>query len=113
MPETIFSKIIRREVPAKIVYEDELCLAFHDVDPQAPTHVLIIPKEPIVSLAELQTQHQSLAGHLLLTAARVAEQLGLDKGYRLVTNSGDEGGQSVPHLHFHLMGGRPLHWPPG
>lgn len=113
MPETIFSKIIRREIPADILYEDDLCLAFRDIDPKAPTHVLIIPKEPIASLAELQEEHQQLAGHLLLTAARLAEELGLDRGYRLITNCGEEGGQSVDHLHFHLMGGRPLSWPPG
>ncbi|QDS95480.1 HIT-like protein [Roseimaritima multifibrata] len=113
MSETIFSKIIRREIPADILYEDDQCLAFRDIDPKAPTHVLIIPKEPIASLAELQEEHQQLAGHLLLTAARLAEELGLDRGYRLITNCGEEGGQSVDHLHFHLMGGRPLSWPPG
>ena len=113
MSETIFSKIIRGEVPANIVYEDDLCLAFHDVAPQAPTHVLIIPKEPIVSLADLQAKHQSLAGHMVLKAGEIAEQLGLQDGYRLVTNCGSNGGQSVPHLHFHLLGGRPLAWPPG
>lgn len=113
MSETIFSKIIRREIPAEIVHEDDLCLAFRDVAPQAPTHVLIIPKEPIASLSELQEQHQALAGHLLLTAARLASELGLDGGYRLVTNCGKDGGQSVDHLHFHLLGGRSLAWPPG
>ncbi|WP_153556132.1 histidine triad nucleotide-binding protein [Roseimaritima sediminicola] len=113
MSETIFSKIIRREVPAEIVYEDDQCLAFRDIDPQAPTHVLIIPKEPIRSLSELEEEHQALAGHLLLTAAKVAADLGLDSGYRLVTNCGKEGGQAVDHLHFHLLGGRAMQWPPG
>lgn len=113
MSETIFSKIIRREIPAEIVYEDDLCLAFRDVAPQAPTHVLLIPKEPIASLSELQEEHQALAGHLLLTAARLASELGLEGGYRLVTNCGKDGGQSVDHLHFHLLGGRSLAWPPG
>ncbi len=113
MSETIFSKIIRREIPADIVHEDDLCLAFRDVDPKAPTHVLIIPKQPIASLSELQEQHQALAGHLLLTAARLASELGLEGGYRLVTNCGKDGGQSVDHLHFHLLGGRALGWPPG
>ncbi|QEG42634.1 histidine triad nucleotide-binding protein [Roseimaritima ulvae] len=113
MSETIFSKIIRREIPADIVYEDDLCLAFRDVSPQAPTHVLIIPKEPIASLSDLEEKHQALAGHLLLTAARLASELGLEGGYRLVTNCGGDGGQSVDHLHFHLLGGRALSWPPG
>ncbi len=113
MAETIFTKIINREIPAEILHDDELALAFRDISPQAPVHVLIIPKEPIESLATLQTEHQALAGHLLLLAAKLARQLGLTNGYRLVTNIGSDGGQSVPHLHFHLLGGRELSWPPG
>lgn len=113
MAETIFTKIINREIPAEILYDDEFALAFRDISPQAPVHVLIIPKEPIESLAALQTEHQALAGHLLLLAAKLAQQLGLANGYRLVTNIGSDGGQSVPHLHFHLLGGRELVWPPG
>ncbi len=113
MPETIFAKIIRREVPAKIVHEDDLCLAFHDISPKAPVHILVIPKEPIASLADLQAEHQALAGHLILTATQIAKQLELDAGYRLVCNCGEEGGQAVEHLHIHLLAGRPLSWPPG
>lgn len=113
MSETIFSKIIRREVPADIVHEDDLCLAFHDVSPKAPVHVLVIPKEPIVSLAELQPEHETLVGHLVLVATKVARELNLDAGYRLVCNNGKDGGQAVEHLHFHLLGGRAFSWPPG
>lgn len=114
MPETIFAKIIRKEIPAKIVYEDGLSLAFHDIAPQAPIHVLIIPKKPIVSLAELEEEDLALMGHLHGVVKKVAEQLGLlEKGYRLVVNCGRDGGQEVPHLHFHLLGGRSLRWPPG
>jgi histidine triad (HIT) family protein len=111
--KTIFKRIIDKEIPAKIVYEDELCLAFHDISPQAPTHVLIIPKQEIESVAHLTTADQALAGHLLLVAGKVAEQLGLSGGYRVVANCGPDGGQSVDHLHLHLLGGRPLAWPPG
>jgi histidine triad (HIT) family protein len=111
--KTIFKRIIDKEIPAKIVYEDELCLAFHDISPQAPTHVLIIPKQEIESVAHLTAADQALAGHLLLVAGRVAEQLGLSGGYRVVANCGPDGGQSVDHLHLHLLGGRSLAWPPG
>lgn len=111
--KTIFKRIIDREIPANIVYEDELCLAFHDISPQAPTHVLIIPKQEIESVAQLTVADQALAGHLLLVAGRVAAQLGLAHGYRVVANCGPDGGQSVDHLHLHLLGGRPLAWPPG
>jgi histidine triad (HIT) family protein len=110
---TIFKKIIDREIPAKIAYEDELCLAFHDVSPQAPTHVLIIPKREIPSVNDLTEQDQALAGHLLLVAAKLAGQLGLSGGYRLVINCGPDAGQAVQHLHVHLLGGRALKWPPG
>jgi len=111
--KTIFKKIIDREIPADIVHEDDLCLAFRDINPQSPTHVLLIPKQEIASLDDAAAEDQALLGHLLLTAARLAGQLGLQDGYRLVTNCGREGGQDVPHLHFHLLGGRPMKWPPG
>ncbi len=114
MADTIFGKIIRKEIPAKIVHEDEHCLAFHDVAPQAPVHVLVIPKKPIVSIAHLQPEDAALMGYLLVTIQQVAKQLNLaDSGYRVVANSGSDGGQSVDHLHFHILGGRPLKWPPG
>lgn len=114
MAETIFSKIIRKEIPANIVYEDDLCLAFHDVSPQAPTHVLIIPKKPIVNLAALEPEDEPLLGHLWMAIQKIAIQLGVvETGYRVVVNCGKNGGQSVDHLHFHLLGGRPLSWPPG
>lgn len=111
--ETIFSKIIRREIPADIVYEDDLALAFKDIHPQAPTHILLIPKKPIATLADAESQDHALLGHLLLTAKRVAEQAGLKNGYRVVINAGDDGGQTVYHLHLHILGGRQLDWPPG
>lgn len=111
--ETIFSKIIRREIPADIVYEDELALAFKDIQPQAPVHILVIPKQPIAQLADAESQDHALMGHLLLTVKRVAEQAGLSNGYRVVINNGDDGGQTVPHLHLHILGGRHMKWPPG
>jgi histidine triad (HIT) family protein len=114
MPETVFSKIIRRQIPADIIYEDELCLAFRDINPQAPTHVLIIPREELEGLQAAAPQHQALLGHLLLVAARLAAQEGIARnGYRCVINAGPDGGQSVYHLHVHLLGGRHLEWPPG
>ena len=111
--DTIFGKIIRKEIPAVIVYEDDLCLAFKDVNPQAPVHVLIIPKQPLPQLASATSEDQMLLGHLLLTAKDLAVILGLDKGYRLVINNGENGGQTVYHLHLHLLGDRALGWPPG
>jgi histidine triad (HIT) family protein len=113
MAETIFAKIIRREIPAKIEYEDDRCLAFHDVAPQAPVHLLVIPKEPISSLATVSDDDSPLLGHLVRVATQLAVQLDLTNGYRLVVNCGPDGGQSVDHLHIHLLGGRPLGWPPG
>tara|TARA_B100001115_G_scaffold182332_1_gene178328 strand:+ start:7153 stop:7500 length:348 start_codon:yes stop_codon:yes gene_type:complete len=112
--ETIFSKIIRREIPADIVYEDEQALAFRDVSPQAPTHILVIPKEPLESVADAREQDAALLGHLMVVARRVAcdEEI-LEDGFRLVVNTGKDGGQTVPHLHVHILGGRPLSWPPG
>lgn len=113
MNDTIFGKIIRKEIPADIVYEDDLALAFKDVNPQAPTHILVIPKQLIPRLSEATSEDLKLMGHLLLTAKRVAEQAGLSNGYRLVINNGKDGGQTVDHLHLHILGGRALHWPPG
>ena len=109
----IFKKIIDREIPAKIVYEDEQCLAFHDVNPQAPIHVLIIPKKIIRTHDDLSVEDLSLLGHLHLVAVKLAGQLGLQPGYRLVINCRAQAGQTVPHLHFHLLGGRSMGWPPG
>ncbi|MBE9125685.1 MULTISPECIES: histidine triad nucleotide-binding protein [unclassified Coleofasciculus] len=113
MSETIFSKIIRREIPADIVYEDDLVLAFKDIAPRAPVHILIIPKKPIPQLAAAESEDHAVMGHLLLTAKRVAEQAGLTNGYRLVINNGSDGGQTVDHLHLHILGGRQMQWPPG
>jgi histidine triad (HIT) family protein len=113
MSKTIFKRIIDKEIPAKIAYEDELCLAFHDLNPQAPTHVLLIPKKEISSLDRLDAEDQLLLGHLLLTVKKVANQLGLSSGYRLVVNCGADAGQTVDHLHRHILGGRGLSWPPG
>ncbi|PHY03207.1 MAG: histidine triad nucleotide-binding protein [Planctomycetaceae bacterium] len=113
MAATVFSKIIAREIPARIEYEDNLCLVFHDAHPQAPFHLLIIPKEPIASLFDVEEKTAFLLGHLVVVATRIAAQLGLSSGYRLVVNCGPDGGQSVDHLHLHLLGGRALHWPPG
>ena len=110
---TIFLKIINREIPADIVYEDDCCLAFRDVNPQAPVHVLLIPKKPVVSLRELTPNDTDLCAHLLLTVPKVADVLGLEGGYRTVVNTGEDGGQSVFHLHIHILGGRQLTWPPG
>ncbi len=113
MADTVFSKIIARTIPARIEYEDELCMAIHDLSPQAPVHVLLIPKQPIQSLAAVQEADNPLMGHLIVVATQLARRLGLDDGYRLVINCGRDGGQSVDHLHIHLLGGRSLAWPPG
>jgi histidine triad (HIT) family protein len=111
--DTLFSKIIRREIPADIVYEDDLAIAFRDIQPQAPVHILVIPKKPIPKLADAQPIDQALLGHLLLTVQRIAAEQGLTQGYRTVINTGVDGGQTVYHLHVHLLGGRALKWPPG
>ena len=114
MSKTLFEKIAEREITAAIIFEDESVLAFRDLQPQAPIHVLIVPKKPIPRIAEAQADDQKLLGHLLLKAAEVAAKLGLDKtGYRLVINNGADGGETVPHLHCHILGGRHLAWPPG
>ncbi len=110
---TLFGKIIRREIPADIVYEDELCLAFRDINPQAPTHVLLIPKKEIAKLSGAGAGDQALLGHMMLTAGKVARQLGVEDAFRLVVNNGAEAGQSVFHLHLHILAGRKLRWPPG
>ena len=114
MPETIFSRIVRKEIPAKIVYEDDVCLAFHDVNAQAPVHVLVIPKRQIDSLEQATDDDANLLGHLQIVIQKVARILNLhESGYRVVLNCGRDGGQSVGHIHYHVLGGRPLAWPPG
>jgi histidine triad (HIT) family protein len=111
---TLFEKIIAREIPADIVFEDDQCLAFRDISPQAPVHILIIPKKSIARIGAAQSDDQSLLGHLLLTAAEIARREDIaPTGYRLVINNGPNGGETVPHLHIHLLGGRHLNWPPG
>lgn len=110
---TLFSKIIAREIPADIVYEDSHCLAFRDINPQAPTHVLLIPKQEIPRLVDAGDADQVLLGHLLLAAGKVARQLGVGDAFRLVVNNGADAGQTVLHLHLHILAGRPLRWPPG
>ena len=109
---TLFEKISAREIPADIVFEDELCLAIRDIDPQAPVHILVVPKRVIPRVAEASPDDASLLGHLLLTSAHVAKAAGL-AGFRLVINNGPDAGETVPHLHVHVLGGRPLAWPPG
>ena len=111
---TIFNKIINKEIPAQIVYEDELCLAFRDINPQAPVHVLLIPKKEIPTLNDLQKSDAELLGHLLLKVPELAKKLGIaDDGYRIVMNTNANGGQTVNHIHIHILGGRELTWPPG
>lgn len=113
MSETIFSKIIRREIPADIVYEDEWCLAFKDINPQAPIHLLLIPKKAISQLSVSDISDQALLGHLLLTASKIATEQQFSEGFRVVINNGKGAGQEVFHLHLHLLAGRRLNWPPG
>lgn len=113
LADNIFLKIINRQLPAKIVYEDEHCLAFHDINPQAPVHVLIIPRKEIRTHADITEEDRTLLGHLHLVAARLARQLGIENGYRIVINCRELAGQTVPHLHLHLLGGRAMGWPPG
>ncbi len=110
---TLFGKIIRREIPADILYEDEHCLAIPDINPQAPTHVLVIPKKEIATLSDAGAQDQALLGHLMLAAGKIARQLGVGDAFRVVVNNGAEAGQSVFHLHLHILAGRKLRWPPG
>lgn len=111
---SIFTKIINREIPAVIVYEDDLCISFRDIDPKAPQHILIVPKKEIKSLADVAEEDAPLLGHLLLKASEIAKEQGIsDSGYRIVVNTNKEGGQEVSHLHLHILGGRQMTWPPG
>jgi histidine triad (HIT) family protein len=114
MTKTLFEKIATKEIPAAIVYEDDQVVAFRDVRPVAPTHILIVPRQAVPRIGAAGLEDQALLGHLLLKAAQVAAQLGLaGAGYRLVINNGPDGGETVPHLHIHILGGRPMEWPPG
>lgn len=113
MTDSVFARIIDRSVPADIVYEDERVVAFRDIHPRAPVHILVVPREPIATLNDADDSHEALLGHMMLTAARVAREAGLEKGYRLVMNCREHGGQTVWHLHLHVLGGRPMKWPPG
>ena len=110
---TLFEKILAGEIPAKIAHEDDLAFAIHDINPQAPVHLLVIPKKPLLRVGETSEDDQSLLGHLLLVAAKLARDENLSEGYRIVINNGPDGGESVPHLHVHVLGGRKLTWPPG
>lgn len=111
--DTIFSKIIRREISADIVYEDDLILAFRDIAPQAPVHILVIPKKPIPKLEVATADDHALMGHLLMKVKQIAQEAKLTNGYRVVINNGSDGGQTVDHLHIHILGGRQMQWPPG
>lgn len=111
--DCLFCKILAGEIPANRIYEDEFCIAFPDINPQAPTHLLILPKEHIASQAKALPEQKLLLGHLLMAAADLAQAQKLSKGYRVVINTGDDGGQTVHHLHVHLLGGRHMDWPPG
>lgn len=113
LSDNIFLKIVEKQIPARIVHEDEHCVAFHDINPQAPVHVLIVPRKVIPTHADIQAEDRELLGHLHVVAAQLADQLGIGDGYRLVLNCKERAGQTVPHLHLHLLGGRPLTWPPG
>ena len=110
---TLFGKIIRREIPSDIVYEDEHCLAFRDINPQAPTHVLLIPKKEIARLSDATAEDQATLGHMMVAAGKIARELGVDEAFRLVVNNGADAGQSVFHLHLHILAGRKFAWPPG
>lgn len=115
MPEkTLFQKICDKEIPAEILHEDDLCVAFRDISPQAPVHILVVPRKPIARIGQAAADDRDTLGHLLLTAAEVARSEGIaDSGYRLVINNGPQGGEAVPHLHVHILGGRQMEWPPG
>ena len=114
MPDkTLFEKIAAREIPADIVFEDDLCFAFRDINPQAPTHILIVPRKPIPTLDDIVEADEAVVGHLFIIASRLAKQEGLNDGYRTVFNCGEDAGQTVFHIHLHLLGGRALSWPPG
>lgn len=112
--KTLFEKIRDKEIPATLVFEDDLCIAFRDIAPQAPVHILIVPRKPVTRVGLAEAEDELLLGHLLLTAAQAARAEGIaETGYRLVINNGRDGGEAVPHLHVHLLGGRKLDWPPG
>ena len=113
MTDSIFAKIIKKQIPADIVYEDDLCLAFKDINPQAPVHLLLVPKKPLDMLTSAQVEDQALLGHLLLAAGKIARQFKIDGAFRLVINNGEQGGQAVFHLHVHILAGRKFRWPPG
>lgn len=113
MAETLFTKILNKQIPASFVYEDELCFAINDVNPQAPVHVLVIPKRPLDRLSNAQIEDQALLGHLLLAVGKITRLLKIEDAFRLVVNNGAEAGQSVFHLHLHILAGRAFHWPPG
>ncbi len=113
MSLTLFEKIINKEIPAEIIYEDDVSIVIEDINPQAPIHLLIIPKKVIPKLSDASNEDQEILGHLMLVAGKIADQLGLDETFRLVVNNGAKAGQSVFHLHLHLISGRPLNWPPG
>jgi len=113
MADTLFAKIIDRQIPADIVYEDDLCLAFNDVNPQAPVHILLVPKKPLDMLSSAATEDQALLGHMLLAVGKITRELKIDGAFRLVINNGKDGGQAVFHLHMHIMAGRKFNWPPG
>lgn len=113
MTKTIFERIIAREIPARIEYEDDLCIVLHDIQPQAPVHLLLVPKKVIVRLADASDEDQHTLGHLMRVAGRMAEKLNLKNGFRLVVNNGPDASESVPHLHLHLLAGRQMKWPPG
>jgi histidine triad (HIT) family protein len=113
MADTIFAKIINRQIPADIVYEDELCLAFKDVNPQAPLHILLVPKKPLDKLSSADAGDEALLGHMLLAAGKITRELKIEDAFRLVINNGEGAGQTVFHLHMHILAGRPLRWPPG
>lgn len=110
---TLFTRIINREIPAKIIFEDDQVIAFHDIAPQAPVHFLVVPKKEIVTLSDVTEADAPLLGHIFFTAQRLAKELGCDKGFRVVMNTGDDGGQTVYHIHLHVLGQRQMHWPPG
>ena len=113
MTKSLFQKIADKEIPAKIIYEDESCVAFHDIAPQAPVHFLVVPRKLVPRIAEANSSDEPVLGHLLFIAQKVAADLKLEKGFRIVINNGPDGGETVPHLHVHVLGGRHLKWPPG
>jgi len=113
MSRTLFELIIAREIPSKVEYEDERCIVIHDIAPQAPVHLLVIPKKVIPRISVSKAEDEALLGHLLVVAGELAAKLKLEKGFRIVANSGPDAGETIPHVHVHLLGGRPLSWPPG